>query len=414
MDFGTTPELQKIPEPGWPNRIFWPALTAISLILTAANYSRFAKLTFPTHIRCLFAYLAFAGTSVLWAFKPEFSFIRFIQQVMVLTSIILPAMLAARKADLIRGMFMCFALAAILNIFFVLDTPASNFKLFDGYVGYFKGKNYLGEFAAIAFLLALHETLYPGFRRASGIVITAIAVVLLFLANSKTAIGLSVVTPSLAALTLFTRKITRISLAILLLSIPLGYQVLSITSGANMNRVSYMLYGDPTFTGRTTIWEFADNEIARRPLLGWGYQSFWLVGPDAPSVVEAPGWVKKMPNAHNGYVDTKLEMGQVGLAFLLAFIIATLHAIGRVADRDPTRAWIVLSLALYIIIYNFLESLWMRGYEFMWVVFVILAVETARYCQRFPARRVTNASTSAKSAGTGASDARRPRGRVPI
>ena len=111
-----------------------------------------------------------------------------------------------------------------------------------------------------------------------------------------------------------------------------------------------MLYGDSTFTGRTIIWDFAKYEIERRPLLGWGYQSFWLVGPDAPSVVEAPGWVKIMPNAHNGYYDTMLEMGYVGYTLLVTFIIATFHAVGRMVDRDPARAWLVLSLALYVII----------------------------------------------------------------
>ena len=144
-----------------------------------------------------------------------------------------------------------------------------------------------------------------------------------------------------------------------------------------------MLYGDSTFTGRAIIWDFANYEIARRPLLGWGYQSFWLAGPGAPSIVDAPGWVKVMPNAHNGYKDTMLEMGYVGFALLIAFIIATLHAIGRVADRDSARAWAVLSLALFVIIYNGLESTWMRGFEFLWVVFLILAVEIARYWQPF-------------------------------
>jgi len=409
--------LRSTPDPGLSNRLFWPAMTAVSLILAAANYSRFSKLTFPTHIRWLFAYLALAGASVLWAFKPEFSFVRFLQQVMVLTSIILPAMLATRTADLIRGMFICFAIAATMNIFFVLDPKPPNPKVFEpeGYVGYFEGKNYLGEFAALAFLLALHEAFCSGFRRALGIVFTVIAAVLMLLANSKTAIGLSVVAPSLAAVTLFIRKKTRISVAILLLSIPFGYKVLNITTGFNTNRLSYMLYGDSTLTGRTTIWDFADSEIARRPLLGWGYQSFWLVGPDAPSVVEAPGWVKRMPNAHNGYKDTMLETGQVGLILLLAFILTTLHAIGRMADRDPARAWVVLSIAIYIIIHNFLESLWMRGYEFIWVTFVILAADTARYCQHVPQQRVANASSSTKSAGPGASRvARRHRGRVPI
>src|SRR5262249_14473812 len=41
-----------------------------------------------------------------------------------------------------------------------------------------------------------------------------------------------------------------------------------------------------TFTGRTLVWDFAVYEIRRSPLLGWGYQSFWLVGPDARSIVE--------------------------------------------------------------------------------------------------------------------------------
>ena len=109
---------------------------------------------------------------------------------------------------------------------------------------------------------------------------------------------------------------------------------------------------------------------------------------------DAPGWVKMMPNAHNGYYDTMLEMGYVGLAFLLVFIIATLHAVGRVADRDPARARLLLSLALFVILYNFFESLWMRGFEFLWVVFVIVAAEIGRYWRPFPLRRAAYRSRS--------------------
>jgi O-antigen ligase len=88
-----------------------------------------------------------------------------------------------------------------------------------------------------------------------------------------------------------------------------------------------------------------------------------------------------MPNAHNGYYDTMLEMGYVGYALLLAFIITTLHAIGRVAGRDPTRAWLLLSPALYVIVHNGLGSTWMRAFDLMWVVFAIVAVEAARQLQ---------------------------------
>ena len=158
-------------------------------------------------------------------------------------------------------------------------------------------------------------------------------------------------------------------------------------SGRAVYRLSNILYGDPTFTGRSIIWDFVSSEIAHRPLLGWGYQSFWLVGPDAPSIVNAPGWVKDMPNAHNGYLDAKVELGYAGYALLLSFIIATLHALGRMADRDLTRAWLVLALLLHIIITNGLESVWMRGFEMLWIVFVILAAEIGRYWKpRLPAR----------------------------
>ena len=51
------------------------------------------------------------------------------------------------------------------------------------------------------------------------------------------------------------------------------------------------------------------------------------LGADAPSIFDAPGWIKAMPSAHNGYLDTQLDMGYVGLAFL------NLHL------RNPPRYW---------------------------------------------------------------------------
>ena len=364
-------------EPRPENKIFWPLLAAISVILVARNFSR---LTFPPHIICLFAYLAFAGLSVAWAFSPELSFVRFAQQAMVVTVVVLPALLVTRTTDLMRGLFVCFAIAAVLNLFFVVTRPPIDFKFATwGYPGYFSGKNYLGQFAAVALLLSLYEALNRGPRRIFGVIVAVMSVALLILSNSKTSMGLALLAPILAAATLFIRRATRISPAILLFSIPVCYFVFATITGFSVNRLSYMLYGDSTFTGRTIIWDFAHLEIAKSPLLGWGYQSFWLVGPGAPSVVDAPGWVKDMPNAHNGYLDTMLEMGYVGLLLLLAFIAATLHAVGRMADRDFGRAWLVLSIVLYIVITNGLESLWMRGFEMMWVVFLILAAEIGRH-----------------------------------
>jgi exopolysaccharide production protein ExoQ len=393
------------------NRIFWPAMAAISVVLAVQNRSR---LTLAPHIICLFVYLAFAGASVLWAFSPEISFIRFVQQVMIITSIVLPAMVAARTTDMMRSLFLVFAFASILNVPFVLGGSAVVASIDwmghvdSGYTGYFQDKNALGQCAGVAILLSLHEMVYPGLRRALATIIVVIATILVLLSGSKTAIGMTLIAPFLGGLALITRKKMRISLAIVLLSIPFCYAALSSVSNFNMTRLSYMLTGDSSFTGRTIIWDFVQSEIARRPLLGWGYQSFWLI-PGSPSFVEGPSWVKQMPEGHNGYYDTTLEMGYIGYALLVIFIIATLHAIGRVADRDPVRAWLVLSLALFVILSNYLESLWMRGFEFLWVVFLIIAAEIARYWQPFPLTRAASGSRTIRPGSPGPSrGARRP------
>jgi exopolysaccharide production protein ExoQ len=373
----STPTIAQNPEPNLVVRIFVPAIAAVAVGMAIRNHSRLRR--WPAHLICLLAYLAFAGASVLWAFRPEASFVRFAQQIMLLSSIVLPAMLAAPTADLMRGMFLCFAVGAILNVFFGYPANA------DGYAGFMlSGKNGLGQFSGIALLLALHEMLYPGLRRWSGIIIVGIATLLLLWSESKTAFGLALVSPVLAGLILVFRKATRASPAIALVAALICYAAASSVYDFDMTSIANMVYNDPTLTGRTHIWNFAFSEIAQRPVFGWGYQSFWLVGSDAPSVVEAPGWVGNVPNAHNGYYDTILELGYVGLGLLILFILTTLHLLVRVADRDLRRAWLLLSIAVYVILYNCLETTWMHGSEPLWVVFVIVAAEIARYSQPIP------------------------------
>jgi exopolysaccharide production protein ExoQ len=403
--FPPSPGLQGLLESRIEDRVFWPVLAAIAVVLAARHWSRIRR-PLPPNIIALLAYLAFAGASVAWAFRPELSSIRFVKEIMVLTAIVLPALLAPRTADIIRGMFLCFVFAAVLNVLLIPGGYATiaqyGSTMVDiGYQGYFSGKNLLGEFSAIALLLSIHELLYPGHRRALGIIIGVIATVLLFLSSSKTALGLALVAPFLAGLTLISGRTFRVSPAIILVSMVLGFVVFARLTGFDTDRIAYELTGDSSFTGRTTIWDFAETEIALSPFVGWGYQSFWLVGPDAPSVLDAPGWVKLMPNAHNGYYDTLLELGYVGLALLIVFLVATLHVIGRVAERDYRRAWLLLSVALFIMIYNSLETLWLRAFDMSWVVFVIVAVEAARYWQAPLLKAPANPSKPARSVSPG-------------
>jgi O-antigen ligase len=388
-------------------RIVWPALAGIAIIMAFRNRDQLRHMEWPPHILFLIAYMSLAGVSALWAFDLSISLKRFIQQLLIITSVVVPPLFAYRRPDILRATFICYAIGGVLNVFFVLGNSPEIVKYYSGFPGYFMGKNSLGEFAAAMFLLSLHEFRYKGLRRFFAICIGIIAINLLVMSDSKTAFALALLMPPLAALILFASRQMRISPAIVLSAIPIGFIIFSAITGISTNRISYMIYGDSSFTGRTVIWEFAKLEISQRPLLGWGYQSFWLVGPTAPSVLDAPGWVKHMPNAHNGYYDTLLETGYIGLILLLGLIFSTVHVIGRVANRDPVRAWGLLLLVLYVSSYNFLESLWFRGYEFLWILFLLVIADTARLRQVSTQITVVKAVAMRRGARRGQSGAPR-------
>jgi O-antigen ligase len=384
-------------EPEWHNRVVWPVLTASSITLAALNRSYTSKRALPPNIICLLAYVVFAGASVLWSVKPEFSFIRFTQQAMIVTSIILPAMLAVRTADVMRSLFLCFALVSILNVLFLPGSEEYDYMgVFHGYHGYVTDKNSLGQFAAIAFLFALREIICRGVRRVLGIIAAVTSIILLVLSSSKSSLGFALFAPFLGGVSLIAGKRMRVSPAIVLLSIAFCSAALSKLSGYDIYGLAGLLYGDPTFSGRKFIWDFAKQEIDRRPFLGWGYQSFWLTGPDAPSM-HASGWIKMLPHAHNGYYDTMLQMGYVGLTLLVICIIANLHCIGRLADRDPARAWLMLSLIIFIIIHNFQETSWMWGGAMLWLVFIVVAAEIGRCWRLYEPTTVTCSLRSLRS-----------------
>ena len=121
-----------------------------------------------------------------------------------------------------------------------------------------------------------------------------------------------------------------------------------------------MLGKDLTLTGRTGIWVAVTDSIAKRPLLGYGYQAFWLgLEGESYRVILAVSWV--LAQAQNGFLDVMLEMGVLGLVIvLLVFGFAFRDAVVcllRSRDDIHLRAveW-YLTIVLLTLIYNLDES----------------------------------------------------------
>jgi O-antigen ligase len=194
---------------------------------------------------------------------------------------------------------------------------------------------------------------------------------LVFESESKSALAFAIIALVASWLMLMLCKRTRLTPAFIVAAIV----VASMFVSNPIERLGYRLYGDATLTGRTGIWGFIDYQTSHRPWFGWGFHSYYFV-PNSPQN-EAPGYIKEMPSSHSGYRELKLETGRIGYWIFLVFIYSSLHLIERVRRIDPVRAWLYLSLQLFAVLSNLLDSSWLVLTHF-WLLYLVVVAETVR------------------------------------
>ncbi len=123
---------------------------------------------------------------------------------------------------------------------------------------------------------------------------------------------------------------------------------------------------DPTLTGRSNIWN-AVLSTNTNPLIGTGYESFWL-GPRLPRVWQLAGGVNE---AHNGYLEVYLDLGLVGVFLLLVFLMACYRIVCKRLSPSCTLATLGLALWTVLLFYNMTESAAFNG-QILWVNFVLV------------------------------------------
>jgi exopolysaccharide production protein ExoQ len=139
-----------------------------------------------------------------------------------------------------------------------------------------------------------------------------------------------------------------------------------------------LLGKDSSLTGRTAIWSSVTDSIAKRPLLGYGYQAFWLaLEGESYRVILAVSWV--LAQAQNGFLDVMLEMGAVGLAIVvLVFGFAFRDGVVcLLRSRDHTQLRAVewyLAIVMLTLIYNLDESFLFEPKHLGSMIFVIACV----------------------------------------
>jgi exopolysaccharide production protein ExoQ len=131
---------------------------------------------------------------------------------------------------------------------------------------------------------------------------------------------------------------------------------------------------DQTLTGRTEIWRLV-REQNINPVVGCGFQSFWNSQPGAEVYDELRD--TNIRTAHNGYLETYLDGGLVGIVLLTIMLLsATYKAIkavvttgGRLVDR------FALIFCLVALAYNWTESDFFR-LEPLWFAFLLFTLNS--------------------------------------
>jgi exopolysaccharide production protein ExoQ len=351
------------------NILFWPVVAILTLVLILLNWRRIDGRFFRSlPIVSLIAYLVFAAASVTWAYSPDLAFSRLAVQVLALVVVVVPFALLTRAKSTIPVVHLCYVIALAINAVYVLTTKASAL----GHVGYFPHKQGLGLLAAVGIILSSHELLQRGWRRVIAVIAIGIAFWLVFESQSKSALALALVAIPCSGLMLLICKKTRLTPAYIVAAVVLASMLVSNP----IERIGYRLYGDGTLTGRTGIWNFIEYQISHKAWFGWGFHSYYFV-PNSPQNA-APGYIRDMPSSHSGYLELKLETGRIGYWIFLVFVYSSLHLLERVRRKDPMRAWCYLSIELFAVMINLLDSNWLTITHF-WLLYLIVVAESVRY-----------------------------------
>jgi O-antigen ligase len=130
------------------------------------------------------------------------------------------------------------------------------------------------------------------------------------------------------------------------------------------NQLVTVIGRDATFTGRTDIWK-AVLSVHTSPVLGAGYESFWL-GPRLMRVWSQTGG--GINEAHNGYLEIYLTLGLIGVLLLLAFLISSYRSICKTLGSPHSLGSLSLAVWTILLFYNITESAF-KG-QLMWVLFL--------------------------------------------
>jgi len=332
---------------------------------------------FFTRNTFLIAFLFFAFLSVLWSDFPFVAFKRWFRDLgdylAVLVVLSDPVPLEAVRTLLRRLCYLLIPLSVLLIKYYPVIAkhydPWTGLASIDGAT---TSKNMLGVLCLVSGIFYFWDTLTRWSDRKERATKWIIRVNFAFILMTLWLLNLSDSATSRVCLVLGCLVIVAVrtkwgrrhgtSIKILIPACFLLY--LTLAFGFNLNgKMAEEVGRNPTLTDRTIIWS-AVLSTHTNPLIGTGYESFWL-GTRLEQVWRLAGHVNE---AHNGYLEVYLNLGLIGLSLLVGFLITSYLNICRMLSRNSTLASFSISLWAVMLFYNMTEAAF-KG-SLLWLTFL--------------------------------------------
>lgn len=361
------------------DRSFVMALLAIGLIVLIGRWPRVQRILRANVPILVFS--LYCALSIVWSDYPDVAFKRWTKflgdLVMVLIVYTDRDWYAALKRFLARTGFVLLSASVLLIKYYpVLGRQYDMWVGTPSYTGVTNNKNLLGMICLVLglgsvwrFRQALqrrNEPLQKKHLLAHGAIV-AMSVWLLLMAHSTTSLTCFVMGAALivaANMGAVTRRPILLHLLVAA-ELSVSFAALFLNIGSS---VVESLGKDSTLTGRTDLWKVLLG-MANNPVLGAGFESFWL-GSRLKTLWNIYWW--KPSEAHNGYIEVYLNLGWVGLVLLAIVLITTYRNITRSVRRREETSGLLLAYFVVALIYNFTEAAFKELHP-LWI-FLLLTV----------------------------------------
>lgn len=317
---------------------------------------------FLTRNKLIWLYIVYCLISVLWAGYPFVAFKRWIKElgnlVMVLVILTEVRPYEALAALLRRLGYLWLPLSVVFIKYYPSLGRSYTGQGEQMYTGIAMQKNQLGAMCLISLIyygwhFIVHRKAAFKFWSMNNLVdmlLLLMAFWLLRLSHSSTSLGCAAAATAIFAASRFTsrepdRIITWGVVAVLL--------YVGLNEFLDLNQfLIHMLGRRENLTGRTEIWSIV-KKMAANPWVGAGYQSFWL-GDRLREIWEKTG--ADIIQAHDGYLEQYLELGYIGVAFIVALMVSGLVKIRRLFHLDYAAGVLMLCFVVISALYDYTEA----------------------------------------------------------